>query len=74
MTSALNQLIRDAFADSATDVFLLEDEPPRIRREGEGKQPLPSDADFSRQGGVSEARAQPIPAPGVSLLPSHRCD
>ena len=35
MTSALNQLIRDAFADSATDVFLLEDEPPRIRREGD---------------------------------------
>ena len=35
MHSALNQLIRDAFADSATDVFLIEDEPPRIRREGE---------------------------------------
>lgn len=35
MTSALNQLIRDAFADSATDVFLVEDEPPRIRRDGE---------------------------------------
>ena len=35
MHSALNQLIRDAFADAATDVFLIEDEPPRIRREGE---------------------------------------
>ena len=35
MHSALNQLIRDAFADSANDVFLIEDEPPRIRREGE---------------------------------------
>ena len=35
MTSALDQLIRDAFADSATDVFLVEDEPPRIRREGD---------------------------------------
>ena len=35
MTSALNQLIRDAFADSATDVFLVEDEPPRIRKEGD---------------------------------------
>jgi len=34
MNSALNHLIRDAFAGSATDVFLLEDEPPRIRREG----------------------------------------
>ena len=35
MNSALNQLIRDAFADSATDVFLVEDEPPRIRKEGD---------------------------------------
>ena len=35
MHSALHQLIRDAFADSATDVFLVEDEPPRIRREGD---------------------------------------
>jgi twitching motility protein PilT len=35
MNSALTQLIRDAFADSATDVFLSEGEPPRIRREGD---------------------------------------
>jgi pilus retraction protein PilT len=35
MTSALNQLIRDAFADAATDVFLVEEEQPRIRREGD---------------------------------------
>ena len=35
MNSALNQLVRDAFADSATDVFLVQDEPPRIRKEGE---------------------------------------
>jgi pilus retraction protein PilT len=35
MISALNQIIRDAFADSATDVFLIEDEPPRIRREND---------------------------------------
>jgi twitching motility protein PilT len=35
MNSALTQLIRDAFAGAATDVFLLEDEAPRIRREGE---------------------------------------
>lgn len=35
MTSALNQLIREAFSDAATDVFLMEDEPPRIRRDGE---------------------------------------
>jgi pilus retraction protein PilT len=32
MTCALHQLIRDAFADAASDVFLVEDEPPRIRR------------------------------------------
>ena len=30
----MQQLIRDAFRDEATDVFLIEDEPPRIRREG----------------------------------------
>lgn len=35
MNSALNQLIRDAFLNSATDVFLIEDEPPRIRKDGE---------------------------------------
>ncbi len=33
MASALHQLIRDAFADAASDVFLVEDEPPRIRRD-----------------------------------------
>jgi twitching motility protein PilT len=35
MINALTQLIRDAFADAATDVFLVEDEPPRVRREGD---------------------------------------
>ena len=35
MHSALTQLIRDALADVATDVFIVEGEPPRIRREGE---------------------------------------
>lgn len=35
MDSALHQLIRDAFAGDATDVFLVESEPPRIRREGD---------------------------------------
>ena len=35
MNSALTQLIRDAFEDQATDVFLVESEPPRIRREGD---------------------------------------
>ncbi|MEX1116155.1 MAG: ATPase, T2SS/T4P/T4SS family [Akkermansiaceae bacterium] len=35
MDNALHQLIRDAFDDDATDVFLVENEPPRIRREGD---------------------------------------
>lgn len=35
MDSALHQLIRDAFTDAATDVFLVENEPPRIRHEGD---------------------------------------
>jgi pilus retraction protein PilT len=35
MNSALNQLIRDAFSDAANDVFLIEDEPPRIRKNGD---------------------------------------
>jgi pilus retraction protein PilT len=35
MHAALIQLIRDAFADAATDVFIMEDEPPRIRHDGE---------------------------------------
>src|SRR5687767_387760 len=35
MHAALIQLIRDAFADAATDVFIVEAEPPRIRHEGE---------------------------------------
>ncbi len=35
MNSALNQLIRDAFAAETTDVFLIEDEAPRIRRSGD---------------------------------------
>ena len=35
MNTALTQLIRDAFEDQATDVFLVESEPPRIRREGD---------------------------------------
>ncbi len=34
MDNALHQLIRVAFEDDASDVFLVENEPPRIRREG----------------------------------------
>lgn len=35
MNSALTQLIRDAFAGEASDVFLVEGEAPRIRHQGE---------------------------------------
>ena len=35
MLSALRQLIQDAFAGAATDVFLVAGEPPRVRHEGE---------------------------------------
>ena len=35
MSSALTQIIRDAFNAAATDVFLVEGEAPRIRHEGE---------------------------------------
>ena len=35
MIDALTQLIRDAFTNAATDVFIVEGEAPRIRREGE---------------------------------------
>jgi pilus retraction protein PilT len=35
MPLPLSELIRDAFEQSATDVFLREGEPPRIRREGD---------------------------------------
>ena len=35
MENALHQLIRDAFSQESTDVFLVENEPPRIRREGD---------------------------------------
>lgn len=35
MNSALTQLIRDAFANRASDVFLIEGEPPRVRSEGD---------------------------------------
>lgn len=35
MLAAITQLIRDAFDNKATDVFIVEGEPPRIRREGD---------------------------------------
>ena len=35
MNQALSQLIRDAFSDQVNDVFLVEDDVPRVRREGE---------------------------------------
>ncbi len=35
MDNALHQLIYDAFKDEATDFFLMEDQPPRIRKQGD---------------------------------------
>ena len=35
MLAALTQLVRDAFAGAATDVFLVAGQAPRIRHEGE---------------------------------------
>ena len=61
MHSALNQLIRGAFADSATDVFFVEGEPPRIRREGDvvvlhpGPVPRPAMEEFWKSCGVDPA-------------------
>ncbi len=62
MNSALNNLIRDAFAGTATDVFLLEDEPPRIRTEGDvvtlhpGQIPRAVMEDFWKSCGVDTER------------------
>lgn len=59
MDSALHQLIRDAFADAATDVFLIEGEPPRIRREDQvellhpGQVPRAAMEEFWRSCGVA---------------------
>ncbi len=65
-------------AGSYWPVFFADPQKPVIMvgacRTDEAKRPPPSDADIARQGGVSEAREAPQPAPGVSLLPSHRCD
>jgi pilus retraction protein PilT len=61
MHSVLHQLIRNAFADSATDVFLIEDEPPRIRREGDvvilhpGPVPRTAMEDFWKSCGIDPA-------------------
>jgi pilus retraction protein PilT len=54
----LTHLIRDAFAGSATDVFIVEGEPPRIRRDGDviilhpGPIPRPALEDFWQSCGV----------------------
>ena len=48
MDDALHQLIRDAFSGDSTDVFLLEDEEPRVRHIGKVKSlhpgPIPRSA------------------------------
>lgn len=62
MSSALNQLIRDAFIKSTTDVFLVEDEPPRIRRDSDvvvlhpGPVPRAAMEDFWQSCGVDPAK------------------
>ncbi len=61
MISALHQLIRDAFANAATDVFLMENEPPRIRQKDQLQilhpGPIPHSAmeDFWKSCGVDPA-------------------
>jgi pilus retraction protein PilT len=61
MYTALTQLIRDAFRDEATDVFLVEGENPRIRREGEvvvlhpGQIPRPAMEEFWQSCGIDPA-------------------
>ena len=58
MEEALVQLIRNAFENEATDVFLMEGEPPRIRREGAievlhpGPVPRRALEDFCRDNGL----------------------
>ncbi len=41
---------------------------------GDAKQPLPSDADIAQAGGINESHQQPMPYPGVSVMPGHRCE
>lgn len=59
-------------------IFFADPLKPRIEvgacRTDEAQRPPPSDGDIARQGGVSEARDAPQPAPGVSLRAAHRCD
>jgi len=57
MHSALIQLIRDAFDDQATDVFLVEGEPPRIRREGDVVQLHPGPVSREAMEGVWQSCA-----------------
>jgi len=59
--NALAQLIRDAFASEATDVFLMENEPPRIRHEGSlrilhpGPVPRPAMEEFWASCGIDHS-------------------
>lgn len=43
-------------------------------RTEEDRQPLPSDAAIAAAGGINTSHKQPIPSPGVSAMPNHRCD
>jgi twitching motility protein PilT len=61
MNPALTQLIRNAFTDAATDVFIVEGEAPRIRRDGEvvvlhpGPVPRASMEEFWQSCGIDPA-------------------
>lgn len=43
-------------------------------RTEENRIPLPSDAALSAAGGINTSHKPPIPYPGVTILPGHRCD
>lgn len=43
-------------------------------RTDETKRPLPSDAAINAAGGINTSHKQPMPYPGVAIMPGHRCD
>jgi len=43
-------------------------------RTEEDRRPLPSDAAIAAAGGINTSHKQPMPYPGVSAMPNHRCD
>lgn len=43
-------------------------------RTEETKRPLPSDGAIAAAGGINTRHKQPMPYPGVGIMPNHRCD